>query len=67
MKDRESGDHGEAGEGVDHGGDCKNKGFGFVSFQASKSFNMVVMFLCGRLQLQQSSVTFVGHCVSAGQ
>ena len=35
MKDRDSGDNEEGSEGVDDGGDCKNKGYGFVSFQAS--------------------------------
>ena len=39
MKDRSLSDEKEDGEegGVENGGDCKNKGFGFVSFQASKS------------------------------
>ena len=39
VKDRDSGDHEEGSEGVDDGGDCKNKGYGFVSFQASKICN----------------------------
>ena len=39
VKDRSLSDEKEDGEegGVENGGDCKNKGFGFVSFQASKS------------------------------
>ena len=35
VKDRDSGEKMEGDEGVDDGGDCKNKGYGFVSFQAS--------------------------------
>ena len=44
VKDRDSGDNEEGGEVIDDGGDCKNKGYGFVSFQVSKSCNML---LCG--------------------
>ena len=39
VKDRESRDKDEDAEGVEDSGDCKNKGYGFVSFQASKSCN----------------------------
>ena len=33
LDDKEDGEEGE----VENGGDCKNKGFGFVSFQASEN------------------------------
>ena len=42
VKDRESGDKdqdAEGAEGVEDSGECKNKGYGFVSFQASNSCN----------------------------
>ena len=46
VKDRDSGDNEEGSEGVDDGGDCKNKGYGFVSFQASKIYNRpYILFL----------------------
>ena len=35
VKDRNLDEKEDGGEGVENGGDCKNKGFGFVSFQAS--------------------------------
>merc|ERR1719158_684193 len=47
VKDRESGDNVEACEGVDNGGDCKNKGYGFVSFQDSESAQKAVEELNG--------------------
>ena len=48
MKDRSLSDEKEDGEegGVENGGDCKNKGFGFVSFQASKSNSKIIITFC---------------------
>ena len=38
MKDRNLEEKEDGGEvEVENGGDCKNKGFGFVSFQASEN------------------------------
>ena len=61
VKDRDSGDNEEGSEGVDDGGDCKNKGYGFVSFQASKICNRkyLDLVLCRCLDKSFKCSTFM--------
>ena len=46
VKERDSGDNEEGSEGVDDGGDCKNKGYGFVSFQAICNRQSLICVVC---------------------
>ena len=61
LSEKEDDDEG----GVENSGDSKNKGFGFVSFQASKNFLLFNLLLCnGALSL---TVVNIMSLTSPGQ